>query len=277
MLAAGRHPVAAHRISAYDVRTTRDVVTAAVAGSALGAGAARGAGLGVLVVDAGVTGEPVPGAEPARPQGPRGDLLAHPAMTRDDVGRLVAAGRSLGAEAAAGGVVALGEVGVGNTTVAAALACALFHVEPDVVVGLGAGADSAMLERKAEVVAGALARAGRTDDPLTALAELGGPELAVLAGVTLGAAEGRAVVVVDGFATSLAALVAVQLEPAVQACLVAGQRSRERGHDLVLQALGLEPLLDLRMRAGEGVGAALAAGLLLSGLRMRRETARVDR
>jgi nicotinate-nucleotide--dimethylbenzimidazole phosphoribosyltransferase len=173
--------------------------------------------------------------------------------------------------------VALGEVGVGNTTVAAALACALLHVEPDVVVGLGAGADSAMLERKAAVVAGALQRAGRPADPLGALAELGGPELAVLAGVTLGAAAARAVVVVDGFATSLAALVAVQLEPAVQACLVAGQRSRERGHELVLQALGLEPLLDLRMRAGEGVGAALAAGLLLAGLRMRREAARVDR
>jgi nicotinate-nucleotide--dimethylbenzimidazole phosphoribosyltransferase len=265
-----------HSISAYDVRTTRDVVTAAVAGSALGASAARGAGLVVTVVDAGVGEEPVPGAMPARPQDPRGDLVGAPAMSRADVERLLAVGRSLGVAAAAGGVVALGEVGVGNTTVAAALACGLLHVEPDVVVGLGAGADSAMLERKAAVVAGAVRRIGRVD-PLTALAELGGPELAVLAGVTLGAASARAVVVVDGFATSLAALVAVQLEPAVQACLVAGQRSRERGHELVLQALGLEPLLDLRMRAGEGVGAALAAGLLLAGLRMRRETARVDR
>jgi nicotinate-nucleotide--dimethylbenzimidazole phosphoribosyltransferase len=95
--------------------------------------------------------------------------------------------------------------------------------------------------------------------------------------VVLGAAEERAVVVLDGFATSVAALAAVLLEPGVQACLVAGQRSRERGHELVLQALGLEPLLDLRMRAGEGAGAALAAGLLLDGLRVRRETARVDR
>ncbi|MCW2538056.1 MAG: cob(II)yrinic acid a,c-diamide reductase, partial [Modestobacter sp.] len=113
-------------------------------------------------------------------------------------------------------------------------------------------------------------------EPLLALAELGGPELAVLAGVTLGAAEARAVVVPDGFAASLAALVAVLVEPGVQACLVAGQRSRERGHDVVLQHLGLEPLLDLRMRAGEGAGGALAAGLLLTGLRVRRETARVD-
>jgi len=99
----------------------------------------------------------------------------------------------------------------------------------------------------------------------------------VLAGVVLGAAEARAVVVVDGFAASVAALVAVQLEPAVQASLVAGQRSRERGHDVVLQALGCEPLLDLRLRAGEGVGAVFAAGLLLHALTVRRETARVDR
>ena len=82
--------------------------------------------------------------------------------------------------------------------------------------------------------------------------------------------------VFDGFATSLAALVAVNLEPAVQPYLVAGQRSRERGHDLVLEHLGCEPLLDLRIRAGEGAGAALAAGLLLGGLGVRRDTARVD-
>jgi nicotinate-nucleotide--dimethylbenzimidazole phosphoribosyltransferase len=82
--------------------------------------------------------------------------------------------------------------------------------------------------------------------------------------------------VLDGFATSVAALVAVLLEPGAQACLVAGQRSRERGHAVVLQHLGCEPLLDLRIRAGEGVGAALAAGLLLAGLGLRREVARVD-
>ena len=97
----------------------------------------------------------------------------------------------------------------------------------------------------------------------------------MLAGVVLGAAAAGTPVVLDGFAVSVAALAAVLLEPAAQACLVAGQRSRERGHELVLQALGLEPLLDLRLRAGEGAGAALAAGLLLDGLRIRRSTARV--
>ncbi|MCZ2827439.1 5,6-dimethylbenzimidazole synthase [Modestobacter sp. VKM Ac-2986] len=277
VLATADHPVTAHGVSAFDPRVTRDVTEAAVAGTAVGVTAARGAGLTAVVVDAGVAGGPVPGAVGARPAGPRGDLVDAPAMTAEDTAALVAAGRALGREAGATGLVALGEVGVANTTVAAALACALLHVEPAAVVGLGSGADSAMLARKAAVVTAAVARAGRVPDPLTGLAQLGGPELAVLAGVALGAAEVRAVVVVDGFAASLAALAAVQLEPAVQASLVAGQRSRERGHDLVLQALGCEPLLDLRLRAGEGVGAVLAASLLLQGLAVRRTAARVDR
>ena len=281
VLAAADHPVAALGVSAYDARTTRDVASAAVAGTALGVSAARAAGLRTIVVDAGVAGGAVAGAVDARPAGPRGDLVSAAGMTAADTAALVAAGRRLGADSAASGLVVLGEVGVGNTTVAAALACGLLGLGPAELVGLGAGADSAMVGRKREVVRAAVDRArglhpplGR--EPLLALAELGGPELAVLAGVTLGAAEARAVVVPDGFAASLAALVAVLVEPGVQACLVAGQRSRERGHDVVLQHLGLEPLLDLRMRAGEGAGGALAAGLLLTGLRVRRETARVD-
>lgn len=277
VVVAADHPVAGLGVSAYDVGTTRDVTAAAVAGTALGASAARAAGLGTTVVDAGVAGEPVPGAVVARPRGLRGDLAGRAALTAADTAALLAAGRVVGADAATAGLVALGEVGVGNTTVAAALACGLLGLDPGDVVGLGAGADSAMVDRKRAVVTAAVRRAGAVrDDPVRALGELGGPEIAVLAGVTLGAAEAGAPVVLDGFAASLAALVAVALEPGVQACLVAGQRSRERGHEVVLQHLGLEPLLDLRMRAGEGAGAALAAGLLLQGLRVRRETARVD-
>jgi nicotinate-nucleotide--dimethylbenzimidazole phosphoribosyltransferase len=281
VLVGADHPVTAHGISAYDPGTTRDVVAAAVAGAALGVSAARAAGLGATVVDAGIAGEPVDGALAVRPDGPRGDLVGSAAMTDADTGALLEAGRRLGSAAAAEGLVVLGEVGVGNTTVAAALACGLLGLDPAEVVGLGAGADSAMVDRKSAVVAAAVrrARADRADlgtDPASALAELGGPEIAVLAGVALGAAAAGGVVVLDGFAASLAGLVAMLTEPAAQACLVAGQRSRERGHDVVLQHLGLEPLLDLRMRAGEGAGAALAAGLLLQGLRVRRETARVD-
>lgn len=277
VIAAADHPVTRHGISAYDPGVTTDVARAAVAGSALGARAAGAAGLDVIVVDAGV-GQHVDGALDARPPGPRGDLVDAAAMTPAAVTALLGFGRQLGAQAAAHGLVALGEIGIGNSTVAAALAAVLLGLPPDVVVGLGAGADSAMLDRKRAVVASAAARARRglpePVDPLAALAEVGGPELAVLAGVALGAAAAHAPVVLDGLAVSVAALVAVQLEPAVQHCLVAGQRSREAAHPVVLQALGCEPLLDLRIRAGEGAGAALAAGLLLDGLRIRRETAR---
>lgn len=278
VLAAADHPVAARGVSAYGGQVTRDVVRAALAGTSVGATAAAAARLTTVVVDAGVDGDPLRGAVDARPAGPRGDLASAAALTPDDVGRLLAVGRALGA--ACDGLLALGEVGVGNTTVAAALAAGLLGADPSDVTGLGSGADSEVLDRKRSVVAAALARAGTGGrlqaDPASALAELGGPELAVLTGAVLGAAEARTPVVLDGFAVSVAALAAVLLEPGAQACLVAGQRSRERGHDLVLQALGLEPLLDLRLRAGEGAGAALAAGLLLDGLRVRRTTARVS-
>jgi nicotinate-nucleotide--dimethylbenzimidazole phosphoribosyltransferase len=163
--------------------------------------------------------------------------------------------------------------------VAAALCAAALDLPAEQVVGLGAGADAAVLEAKRRVVDGALVRARRVHgdalgDPRVLLAALGGPELALLTGVVLGAVEAGAVVVLDGLATGISALLAVRLEPAVAAYLVAGQRSREQSHAAVLGELGLEPLLDLRLRAGEGVGAALAVQLLAAGLELRTGTAR---
>jgi nicotinate-nucleotide--dimethylbenzimidazole phosphoribosyltransferase len=269
-------------VSAYPRQVTADVMAAAVAGQSVGAVAARTAGLDVSVVDAGVGDEPVPGAVAVRCTGPRGDLVEADALTTSDVQLLLEAGRRLGMALAPHGVVALGEVGVGNTTVAAALAAALLDRCAEETVGLGSGADAAMLQRKTAVVSAALRRA-RTEHglrllkPAVALAALGGPEIAVLTGVTLGAAAAGAAVVLDGLATSVAALVAVQLEPAVTAHVVAGQRSRERAHADVLAQLGLEPLLDLRIRAGEGVGACMSAGLLFAALHIRQNAARTAR
>ncbi len=279
VLVGADHPICAHRVSAYGPGVTRVVVAAAVAGEALGVVAARQAGLGSIVVDAGVAGGPVSGAEGARPRGARGDLVIADGMDREDVDHLLAVGRRLGAGAGRQGLVALGEVGVGNTTVAAAVAVALLGLDPRDAVGLGAGADSEMVERKVAAVTAGVTRArlryhDELTDPRVALAAVGGPEFAVLAGVTLGAASVGAVVVLDGLATSVAALIAVRLEPAVAAHLIAGQRSREVAHGHVLQQLGLEPLLDLRIRAGEGAGACLATGLLRSALAVRRDTAR---
>ncbi len=279
VLAGSDHPVAARGVSAYPASVTRHVMEAAVAGSSAGAVAARATGIDLTVVDAGVDGPPVEGALAARPRDPRGDIADRDGLSAADAARLVAIGRQLGSALAGNGqAVVLGEVGVGNTTVAAALAAGLLRVDGVAavsLVGLGAGSDSAIVAAKRRLVEAAVARVGDRRDPWALLAALGGGELAVLAGVTLGAAFAGGTVILDGLATAASALVAVRAEPAVAAHLVAGQRSREAGHQPVLDALGLEPLIDLRLRAGEGAGGCLAAQLLLSGLAVRREIARV--
>lgn len=168
---------------------THDVMAASVAGTGLGVSTATAAGLSHLVVDAGVA-QPVQGARSVRIRGERGDLRHADAMTPVQVEALLRDGQALGAEASHDGLVCLGEVGVGNTTIATALACAMTGLGPDEAVGLGAGSDTAMVERKAEIIKAALTRT-HTDpnDPERLLAALGGPEFAVLAGVCLGAAE----------------------------------------------------------------------------------------
>jgi nicotinate-nucleotide--dimethylbenzimidazole phosphoribosyltransferase len=264
VVAAADHAVTAHGVSAFDASVTADVADATRAGTSMGAVAARSAGLDVLLVDAGI------GCA-------RGDLVDVDALDAGTFESLVSLGRRHGERLAATGPVALGEIGVGNTTVAAALAAALLGLPASDVVGRGSSADTAMVERKSDVVGRALARvvpASGTLDPSEALRRLGGGELAVLHGVVLGVCASGGVVVLDGLATSVAALAAARVEPAVAAHLVAGQRSREKAHAAVLRELGLEPLLDLRIRAGEGVGAALATGLLHAGLDLRREVAR---
>lgn len=267
VVVAGDHPVTRHGVSTYPGTVTADVLAATRCGESIGATAARAAGLRVV-------------ATRAEPHDRQGDLVDGDTLTASDVDRLIAAGRWLGRDAAGHGLVCLGEVGVGNTTVAAALTAVLLGLDAEQTVGLGAGADASILQRKREVVATALHRARAEhgtalDEPCTALGALGGPEFAVLTGVTLGAAEAGVPVVLDGLATSVAALLAVRLQPAVHATIVAGQRSRERAHAAVLVELGVEPLLDLRLRSGEGAGACLAAQLLLSGLAVRREAGRV--
>jgi nicotinate-nucleotide--dimethylbenzimidazole phosphoribosyltransferase len=279
VLVAADHPVTRYAVSTYPSTVTREVLEATVAGESLGAAAALSAGLAVIAVDAGTDGAAVAGAVDLRALGRRGDLVKTDALSSGDVERLLDGGRRLGATMQ-DQLVALGEVGVGNTTVAAALSAALLGLGVSEAVGLGAGGDSATLERKRWVVEAALSRAlarpGGLGGPFDALAVLGGPEFVVLAGVVLGVAGRGGAIVLDGLATSVAALCAVRVEPGVAAHLVAGQRSREKAHSVVLEELGLEPLLDLRMRAGEGVGAVLSTQMLSSGLRLRGLTGKVS-
>ena len=265
VMVGGDHPIADLGVSAYPRSVTAEVLAASKAGAALGVMAAMTARFDSVVVDAGVS---------------TGNLADTDAMDIAFATRLVADGRRLGCELASSGLVVLGEVGIGNTTVAAALACALTGADPLEIVGLGAGADSAMLDRKRQVVAAAVERVSALADPaqheapLVLLARLGGPEIAHLTGVVLGVAEAGGVVVLDGMVTTVAALVACLGEPGVAAHLVAGQRSRETGHQLLLDELGLSPLLDLRLRAGEGVGATMAARMVLDAVATRRAAAR---
>lgn len=266
-LVFGQHPVTALGVSAYPDSVSADVYAATGAGESLAAVTAAATGLAIRSVWATALSK-------------QGDLVRMDALAPDDTSRLLAEGTELGRLLGADGLVCLGEVGVGNTTVAAALAGVLLGLPATDVVGLGVGADAAMLERKRQVVDAATERArgqygNRLDEPDVLLSALGGPEFAMLTGVVLGVAAAGAVVVLDGLATSVAATLAVRQQPGLQAHLVAGQRSRERAHGLVLTELGLEPLLELRLRSGEGVGACLGAQLLLTGLRMRRTAGRV--
>lgn len=263
VLAGADHPVASYGVSTYEPKVTDDVLRAARSGVSLGASTASAAGLTVEVVHASIDHA--------------GDLVTSDAMSAADAESLVEQGVQLGQQLG-GGLVCLADVGIGNTTVAAAMVCAMLDVDVHDAVGLGSDADSATVARKTRVVERAVTRARQEHGTKLAsniLAALGGPEIAILAGVTIGAARNRTPVILDGLVTSVAALWASRRYSFVHAALVAGQRSREHAHDAVLNELGLEPLLDLRFRAGEGVGACLAAQLVATGIESRIASAEV--
>jgi nicotinate-nucleotide--dimethylbenzimidazole phosphoribosyltransferase len=285
LIAGADHPVADLGVSAFPRSTTRLVAGALAAGEGQGAAMARAAGLQVRLADCGIDGARIEGWQDLRPECARGDLASADALERAAVTWLLAAGERLGRDLAACGPVALGEVGIGNTTVASALTAALLAVPAEEVVGRGAGSDTAIVARKQHIVEQALTRMrdripppgqlaiSRVED---LLASVGGPEQALLTGVCLGVADAGGIVVLDGLLTSVSALVAVRHRPEVQAHLVAGHVSAERAHLHVLDALGLEPLLDLRLRAGEGVGAVLALSLIAQTKRAQQMTAATD-
>ena len=168
-------------------------------------------------------------------------------------------------------VLGVGEMGIGNTTAAAALVAALTGEPADRVTGRGTGVDDDAWRRKVEVVATAVERHRRTGDsgPLETLADLGGLEIAGLVGVVLGAVAARVPVILDGYITGAAALVAEALAPGIAPRLIAGHRSVEPGHVVVLERLGLAPILDLELRLGEGTGAALAMQVLGAAVAVR--------
>jgi nicotinate-nucleotide--dimethylbenzimidazole phosphoribosyltransferase len=275
---AADHGVAEHGVSAYPREVTAQMVGNFLRGGAAVNVLARQQGARVVVADLGVDAELPEHADlvPAAVRRGTWDIARGPAMTREEVVRAVEAGRALVVRELARGLdLALtGDMGIANTTPAAALICALTGLDPEQVVGRGTGVDDAGLERKRRVVRTAL-DVNRTtlDDPLDALAALGGFEIAGLVGVILEAAAHRRPVLLDGFVSGAAALVAVALEPNGRHYLIAGHRSQELGHAAALAALGLRPLLDLDLRLGEGSGALLALPLVEASVRLLAEMA----
>jgi len=262
VVAAGDHGYAEEGVSAYPAEVTGQMLEVFAAGGAAVSVLARAAGAEVVVVDAGV------GAGTA-------NATRGPAMSREEAVQAVERGVELAREL--GGrcsVVALGDMGIANTTAASALHAALLGVPASSVCGPGTGLDAQGVRHKVDVVERALAvNAPLGDDPVDVLAALGGFEIAFLAGVALGAAEQRLAVVLDGFIVAAAALVAARIEPRTVEYMIAAHLSPEPGHRLSLEALGLRPLLDLGLRLGEGSGAALALPLLRASLAVLHEMA----
>jgi nicotinate-nucleotide--dimethylbenzimidazole phosphoribosyltransferase len=264
LVCAGDHGHVGRGTSLFDGSVSAEVAAAAVrGGTAIGVLARRG-GHELVVADIGLVGRTPAGVRDAKVAGGCADMTLGPALTTDQLDRALAAGAGLARELAGRRVdcLVLGEIGIGNTATAAALASALTGASELVTVGRGTGLDAGGLERKRAVVAAALARHGSGLAPRAALACFGGLELAALVGAACEAAALRLPVVLDGYTVAVAGLLARALEPGVGEVLIAGHRSAEPGHDLVLAELGLEPLLDLRMRLGEGSGAGLALSVI---------------
>ena len=280
LVCAADHGLAARGVSAFPSDVTWQMVENFLAGGAAVSVLARQHGLALTVVDCGVARAFAPRA--AAPGQPRlllrkvapgtQDASAGPAMTAAQCAQALDNGREV-VRGLPGNALLLGEMGIGNTSVASLLLSRLCGVPLQECTGAGTGLDAAGIERKRAVLAQALAANAGAVAPLDALAALGGFEVATLVGAVLQAALERRVIVVDGFITSAAVLVAARLQPQVLQRCVFAHGSAEPGHALMLAQLGARPLLELGLRLGEGSGAALAWPLLQSACAILREMA----
>jgi nicotinate-nucleotide--dimethylbenzimidazole phosphoribosyltransferase len=265
---AADHGVARQGVSAYPAEVTPQMVANFLSGGAAINVLARHVGARVLIVDMGVAGiiAPHPDLIDRKIAPGTQDFSLTPAMTTDQARQALEAGITVVSAAIASGadLIATGDMGIGNTTAASAIVAAITGEPVTSVTGRGTGVDDAGLVRKISVIEQALAL-HRPDpgDGLDILAKVGGFEIGGLAGVMIGAAARRVPVVLDGFISGAAALIATRLAPALRPYLIAGHRSVERGHTAVFTHLDAEPLLELGMRLGEGTGAVLAQSLCI--------------
>jgi nicotinate-nucleotide--dimethylbenzimidazole phosphoribosyltransferase len=280
IIAAGDHGVHAQGVSPWPQEITTLMVETMAAGRASANAIAAACGVDVTVLDAGVAKPPAAHLQ-VRSAGVRGgtrDLRVEPAMTEAECTAAVLAGAAVAADLIDDGadLIALGDMGIANTTPAAALIAAFTGGTPEQVTGRGTGIDDRTLQLKTEVVGAALARHGDDREPLSVLASLGGLEHAALAGVALAAASRRIPVILDGVNTVASALAAAALCPNAIGYFIAGHRSVEPGATVGLDHLGLKPLLDLELRLGEGTGALLAVPIVRSAAAVLRGVAGLD-
>ncbi len=274
---AGDHGAAKAGVSAYPQDVTWQMVENFLAGGAAINVFARQMNLGLTVVDAGVAHDfgTRPGLIDAKLGPGTANYLETPAMDAATRDAALARGRALAAELAANGcnVLGFGEMGIGNTAAASLLTHCLTDADLATVIGRGTGLDDAGLDRKRGLLARAVARGGRPTDPLAALAEYGGFEIAMMAGAMLGAAEAKMVLLIDGFIVTSALLVAHAIAPEILDYCVFAHRSHEAGHVVQLAHLGAEPLVQLDLRLGEGTGAALVYPLVQAAVNLLNEMA----
>jgi nicotinate-nucleotide--dimethylbenzimidazole phosphoribosyltransferase len=219
-----------------------------------------------------------PGLREAKVRRGTADLAVEPAMGTADVAEALDVGASVAADLVGSGARCLvtGDMGIGNTTPAAAVVAAFTGRAAAAVTGRGTGIDDAALTRKVAAVAAGLARVRPGADPVQVLTEVGGLEIAAIAGFIVGAAAARVPVVVDGVIALAGSCAAAALAPESIGYCIAGHRSTEPGASVALEHLGLEPLLDLGLRLGEGTGACLAVPLLVAAARVLGEMATFD-
>lgn len=278
VVAAGDHGVAQQGVSAYPPEVTGQMVQNFLAGGAAISVLADHAGARVRIVDAGVATETPQDPNLVRLRlGPgTADISRGPAMSREQATAAIAAGIDLVESESARGldIVACGEMGIGNSTAAAAIIAAATGRPPRTVTGRGTGVDDERYDAKVRAVEAAI-EVNRPDpnDGLDLLRKVGGFEIGVLAGVYLGAASRSVPAVIDGIISGAAALIAVAIEPTTREYLIASHRSAEPGHTATLEHLRLEPMLELGMRLGEGSGAALGISLCVAACRVLDEMA----
>ncbi len=275
---AGDHGVTEEGVSAYPSEVTGQMVFNFLSGGAGINVLARHVGASVVVVDMGVACD--------LPDDPRlvnkkvgpgtGNMACGPAMTRAEAVRSIEAGINVVESEIEGGldIVGTGDMGIGNTTAAAAITSVVTGISPFEAAGRGTGIDDKALEQKVKVIERAISLNNPDpDDGIDVLSKVGGFEIGGLAGVIIGAAANRVPVVIDGYISGAAALIATVIAPACRDYLIAGHLSVEKGHKAALKHMGLEPLLNLKLRLGEGTGAVLAMSIVEAACKVLDEMA----